>query len=83
MTTISIKEATRKRLLRIAGELQRRTQTRADFDTVIQFLIDEYTEKQVDLEAWSKFTAPVSGVDFESIYGDLILERHLDEEQGK
>lgn len=83
MTTISIKEDTRKRLLRIAGELQRRTQTRADFDTVIQFLIDEYTEKQVDLEAWNKFTAQISGVDFDSIYNDLLLERHLDEEQGK
>jgi hypothetical protein len=83
MTTISIKENTRKKLLRIAGELQRRTLTRADFDTVIQFLIDAYIEKQIDLEAWNKFTAPISGVDFDSIYSDLILERHLDEEQSK
>jgi hypothetical protein len=83
MTTISIKEDTRKRLLRIAGELQTKTQKRADFDTVIQFLIDVYTAKQIDLEAWNKFTAPISGVDFDSIYGELIVERRLDEEQCK
>jgi len=83
MTTISIKEDTRKKLLQIAGELQRKTLTRADFDTVIQFLIDAYIERQVDLKAWNRFTSPISGVDFDSIYNDLILERHLDEEQGK
>ena len=83
MTTISIKEDTRKKLLQIAGELQRKTLTRADFDMVIQFLIDAYIERQVDLKAWNRFTSPISGVDFDSIYNDLILERHLDEEQGK
>ena len=50
MTTISIKEDTRKKLLRIAGEIQKKTQERADFDTVIQFLIDAYNEKLIDLE---------------------------------
>ncbi len=81
MTTISIKEETRKKLLRIAGELQKRTQKRADFDTVIRFLIDEYTERQVDKEAWERFTAPISGVDFDSLYVDLMLERRLDEDR--
>jgi len=83
MATISIKEDTRKKLLQIAGEIQKKTQERADFDTVIRFLIDVYTEKQIDFEAWSKFTHPISGVDFESLYHDLILERRLDEKQGQ
>jgi hypothetical protein len=46
MTTISIKEDTRKELLRIAGEIQKRTHERVDFDT---------------------------------LYSDLMMERHLDE----
>lgn len=83
MTTISIKEDTRKKLLRIAGELQKRTQERTDFDTVIQFLIDIYNERQVDLEAWGKFTAPVSGIDFDSLYNDLIMERKLDDKRSQ
>jgi len=82
MTTISIKEDTRKKLLRIAGDLQKKTQERADFDTVIQFLINAYNEKQIDLEAWSKFTAPISGIDFGSLHDDLIMERQLDEKHG-
>ena len=81
MTTISIKEDTRKKLLRIAGEIQKKTQERADFDTVIRFLIDVYTEKQIDPEAWRKFTDPIPGVDFNSVYQELVLERRLDEEQ--
>jgi hypothetical protein len=79
LTTISIKEDTRKKLLQIAGELQKRTQIRADFDSVIQFLIENYAQKQIDQEAWSKFTAPIPGIDFDTAYHDLILERGLDE----
>ncbi len=83
MTTISIKEDTRKKLLRIAGEIQKKTQERADFDTVIQFLIEAYNEKQVDLEAWNQFTAPIPGADFGSLYQNLVVERQLDEEHGQ
>jgi hypothetical protein len=79
MTTISIKEDTRKKLLQIAGEIQRRTQERVDFDTVIRVLIDVYTEKQIDLQAWGRFTAPIEGVDFDSVYNDLVLERRADD----
>ncbi len=79
MTTISIKEDTRKKLLQIAGELQKRTQRRVDFDSVIQFLIKNYMQEQIDQEAWDKFTTPIPGVDFESAYHDLIQERALDE----
>ncbi len=80
MTTISIKEDTRKKLLQIAGDLQIRTQRRADFDSVIRFLIENYMRRQLDRDAWNRFTAPVPGIDFESAYHDLILERGLDEE---
>lgn len=79
MTTISIKEDTRKKLLQIAGELQKRTQSRADFDTVIRFLIENYMQKQIDQEAWSKFTTPIPGMNFDVVYRDLILERGIDE----
>jgi hypothetical protein len=79
MTTISIKEDTRKKLLQIAGEIQRRTQERVDFDTVIRVLIDVYTEKQIDPQAWRRFTASIEGVDFDSVYNDLILERRADD----
>ncbi|MFQ5832462.1 MAG: hypothetical protein ACE5H4_07160 [Candidatus Thorarchaeota archaeon] len=83
MTTISIKEDTRRKLLQIAGDIQKRTQERVDFDTVIRFLIDVYTEKQIDLRAWKRFTAPIAGVDFDSVYHDLILERRADDRQGR
>lgn len=79
MTTISVKEDTRKKLLQIAGEIQKRTQERVDFDTVIRFLIDAYTERQIDPQAWRRFTAPIEGLDFDSVYQDLVLERRADD----
>jgi hypothetical protein len=60
-----------------------RGHTKETTSDCIQFLIDVYTEKQIDLEAWNKFTAPISGVDFDSIYGELMVEKRLDEEQCK
>jgi hypothetical protein len=80
MTTISIKEKTRRELLRIAGEIQQKTQERIDFDTVIQALIDIYDRQKVDIEAWNEFVTPLAGVDFKSAYRDLVSERRLDNE---
>ncbi|MFO7835069.1 MAG: hypothetical protein R6V83_00295 [Candidatus Thorarchaeota archaeon] len=78
MTTISIKEATRRELLRIAGEIQQKNQERVDFDTVIQALVDVYDKQKVDIEAWTEFITPLHGVAFKSAYNDLISERRLD-----
>lgn len=75
MTTISIKETTRRELLRIAGEIQKRTQERVDFDTVIRFLIDLFDKNQIDLKSWERFLKPIPGVDFDSVYLELISER--------
>lgn len=80
MTTISIDEETRRELLRIAGEIQQRTQERVDFDTVIQTLIDQYEKQRLDMDAWSEFVRPVEGVDFKTAYEGLILERHNENE---
>jgi hypothetical protein len=79
MTTISIKEDTRKELLRIAGEIQKRTHERVDFDSVIQYLIDLYDKSQFDIKAWKRFTKPIPGVDFDMVYKDLIMERKADD----
>jgi 23S rRNA-/tRNA-specific pseudouridylate synthase len=79
MTTISIKEDTRKGLLRIAGEIQKRTHERVDFDSVIQFLIELYDKNQFDSKAWRQFTKPIPGVDFDIVYKDLIMERKTDD----
>ncbi len=78
MTTISIKEDTRKELLRIAGEIQKRTREKVNFDTVVRFLIEAYWKK-TDLKAWRRFASPIAGVDFDTLYSDLTMERHLDE----
>ncbi|MBS3795982.1 MAG: hypothetical protein KGY80_13845 [Candidatus Thorarchaeota archaeon] len=78
MTTISIKEETRRELLRIAGEIQQKTQERVDFDTVIQTLVNVYDRQKVDIEAWNEFVTPLQGVDFKSAYRDLISERRRD-----
>ena len=78
MTTISIKEDTRKELLRIVSEIQKRSRERVDFDTVVRFLIDVYWKKS-DLKAWRRFASPIAGVDFDTLYSDLMMERHLDE----
>lgn len=81
MTTISIKEDTRKELLKIAGEIQTKTKKRVDFDEVIRFLIDVYELKEIDRKEWEKFTTPIQGIDFDTVYSDLVLERRLDEKQ--
>jgi len=80
MTTISIKEKTRRELLRIAGEIQQKTRERVDFDTVIQALVDVYDQQKVDIDSWNEFVTPLAGVDFKSAYRDLISERRLDNE---
>ncbi len=79
MTTIAIKESTRRELIRIAGEIQRRTRERVDFDTVIRFLIEAYEKDKINLNAWQRFLEPIPGADFESLYLELMAERRSDE----
>ena len=79
MTTIAIKEKTRKLLLKIAADLQREKGERVNFDTVVSYLINLYETQQVDLETWRSFTEPIPGVTFEDMYSELITERRLDD----
>jgi len=78
LTTIAIKEKTRKLLLKIAADLQREKGERVNFDTVVSYLIDLYETQQLDLELWKSFTEPIPEVTFEDMYSELIAERRLD-----
>lgn len=81
MTTISIREETRRRLLRVAADLQKERGERCDFDSVIAHLIDAYERQQVDVKAWRQFVKPVPGVDFDALYRGLLQERRLDHDR--
>lgn len=79
MTTISIKEDTRRHLLRIAADLQKTEGKRIDFDTAIRHLIALYERQKVDLKAWDAFTQPLPGVTFKDLYEELVAERRRDD----
>jgi hypothetical protein len=79
MTTISIREKTRKDLIRIAADLQKVRQERVDFDTVIQYLVSLHSRQQLDLDAWRLFTEPIPDLRFEDLYSDLMAERRRDD----
>jgi len=75
MATISVKEETRRRLLRIAADLQKATGQRVDLDATIRHLIELYEHRKVDLEAWHDFTRPIPGLTFDDLYQELLQER--------
>jgi len=75
MTTISIKEDTRRHLLRIAADLQKAKGQRVDFAATIRHLIELYERQKVDLEAWHALTKPIPGLTFDDLYQELQQER--------
>ncbi|MEX0568483.1 MAG: hypothetical protein Q6363_004885 [Candidatus Njordarchaeota archaeon] len=75
MSTIYISKETKKELVRIAGELQAASGKRVNFDDIVRMLIKEYHNKQRRKKLFEKFTEPIEGLDFESIYQDLLEER--------
>ncbi len=78
MTTISIKEDTRRHLLRVAADLQKTHGQRVDFDATIRYLITLYEQRKVDLKAWESFTQPLPGLTFDDLYQELLAERQQD-----
>lgn len=81
MTTIAIREETRRRLLQVAADLQKERGERCDFDSVIAHLIDAYERQKVDVKAWRQFAKPIPGIDFDALYRDLLQERRLDNDR--
>jgi len=78
VTTISIKEDTRKHLLKIAADLQRQQGRRVDFDATIKHLIHFFEHQKKDIASWESFTTPEPGLDFDELYQLLIQERLKD-----
>ena len=79
MVTISIREETRKKILFIAGDLQKQKGDRVDFDQVINYLADAYKKSERKTDLFELFCKPVPKVKFENLYGNLIRERRMDE----
>jgi hypothetical protein len=83
MVTISIKEQTRRKILSIAGELQRQKGRRVDFDEVIRHLADMYEKGEQKRELFELFCSPVDKgrIRFKDIYATLMKERRMDEQR--
>jgi len=79
MVTISISEQTRKKILSIAGELQKEKGRRVDFNEVIMHLADSYKKGEQSPELFELFCGPVGKVRFRDIYAALMKERRTDE----
>lgn len=79
MVTISISEETRKKILSIAGELQKRKGRRVDFDEVIKYLAYMHEKREQKQELFELFCSPVGRVRFKDVYAMLMKERRMDE----
>lgn len=79
MVTISISEQTRKKILSIAGELQKERGRRIDFDEVIMHLADMYRKGERSPELFELFCGPIGKVRFRDMYAALMRERRTDE----
>ena len=76
MTTISVSEEVKRRLLAIASELQIKLGRRVDFDEALRYLLDEREKKPWLLDEACK---PLPKV--EEALNELYRERKLDEER--
>lgn len=76
MTTISVTDDVKERLLKIASELQIRFRRRVDLNEAIRFLIDENERKPQLLEEACR---PVTRA--EEALKELYTERKLDEDR--
>jgi len=78
MTTISVTDDVKEKLLKIASELQIRLRRRVDLNEAIRFLINEREKKPQLLEEACR---PASGA--EEVLTELYAERKLDEKRLK
>jgi len=79
MTTISIKNETHKKLLKIAADLQRRLETRIDFDFTISFLTDLYERQKQKIDLFQEFCKEIPNVSFDNAYEILREGRKVDD----
>ncbi len=78
MTTVYVNESTKRELAKVAGELQRNSGERTNFDEAIRFLINFYKEKKKNAALFDRFTEAIPGVSFEQAYEELTTERNKD-----
>jgi hypothetical protein len=78
MTTISVTEEVKQKLLKIASKLQIKLGRRVDLDEALQYLLSEREKKPWLLE---KACKPLSGG--EEMLDELYRERKFDEERLK
>jgi hypothetical protein len=76
MTTISVTDEVKEKLLKIASELQIKLGRRVDLDEALRYLLSEREKKPQLLEEACK---PLSGG--EEMLNELYRERKLDEER--
>ncbi|EZQ11341.1 VapB-type antitoxin [Candidatus Acidianus copahuensis] len=75
--SIKVKDETKMKLIKIAGELEKQYGRRFSIDEVINYLIDKSTLKP---ELLDSLFGSLKGVD---LYNELLKERRLDEERSK
>jgi len=75
MTTISVTEDVKKKLLKVASELQIKTGRRVDLNDALRFLVDQREKNSQLLEACS----PTIGV--KEALEELETERKIDDER--
>lgn len=78
MTTISVTEDVKERLLKIASELQLKWGRRVDLNEAIRYLLSKEVRRPDLLD---KACQPVEG--FAETYGELRNERRKDEERAR
>jgi hypothetical protein len=76
MTTISVTDEVKEKLLKIASELQIKLGRRVDLDEALQYLLNEREKKPWLLEEVCK---PLSGG--KEMLDELYRERRIDEER--
>ncbi len=81
MTTIAVSNATKRRLLEVAADLQRRLGRKVDFDDAISYLISLYEENAKRYELFELFCSSIKEASFEELYRELVEERRRDEKR--
>lgn len=81
MSTIYVSPETKRELIRISGELQKKYGTRVSLDEVIRFLIKCYRERHRKKYLFELFTKPVPELSFDECYEELIKERRSELER--
>lgn len=84
MTTISVTDEVKEKLLRKSSELQIKFGRRVDLNEAIDYLIS-HSGRRLDLleRACRPISVASTNSNFESAYNELMAERRRDEERAK